>query len=72
MPSGSKLVLAASKICIASPCSPAMYGAFRSPTPWWWLIVPPTRVVASSPSRQIESYTRSAAAASSAVPANVK
>src|SRR6185436_14075618 len=55
MPSGSRLALAASKIAIASRCSPAMYGALSRPTPWWWLIVPPTRVAASSPSRQIAS-----------------
>src|SRR5581483_11414379 len=64
MLSGSSAVFAASNSAIASRCSPAMYGALSRPTPWWWLIVPPTRVVASSPSRQIASYTRSAAAAS--------
>src|SRR5262249_41122260 len=72
MPSGSSACLAASKIAIASRCSAAMNGALSSPTPWWWLIVPPTCVVASSPSRQIASYSRSAAVASGAVPTNVK
>src|SRR5687767_7785707 len=34
MPSGSSACFAASKIAIASRCSPAMYGALRRPTPW--------------------------------------